>query len=396
VNEPIRVAMVAACPFPVPRGSPIRIQRMAEAISELGMDVHVVTYHLGRPLEGAAYLVHRIPRIPTYRFEEPGPTYQKLLVVDPLLAFALRRVLARQRVDVIHAHHYEGLLVALAARGRRRTPIVYDAHTLLESELPAYSLGLGRSLKNRLGIYLDRHLPPLADHVIAVSERIQSKLEEEAGIGPERISVITSGVEWRRFQGSRQPRRDAEPVIVYAGGMAPYQGIDLMLRAFREVLLQRPDARLWIVTQSRFDAYQPLAKSLGILAAIRTLQADFERLPELLARADVALNPRIDCDGVPHKLLNYMAAGLPIVSFAGSAKTLQHGETGWIVEDGNIPAFARATLHLLSDPELAARLGRTAREKGEAAYTWEIAARRVRSVYQRVLGRGQGGVREAG
>ena len=54
------VAMVAACPFPANRGTPIRIQQMGEALVQAGYDVHVVTYHLGqdRPVHGLT--VHRI------------------------------------------------------------------------------------------------------------------------------------------------------------------------------------------------------------------------------------------------------------------------------------------------------------------------------------------------
>ena len=42
----MRIAIVAACPFPLPRGTPVRILRMAEALADRGHEVHVVTYHL--------------------------------------------------------------------------------------------------------------------------------------------------------------------------------------------------------------------------------------------------------------------------------------------------------------------------------------------------------------
>src|SRR5829696_5121911 len=44
---PLNVALVAACPFPAPRGTPIRFQRLAEAVAGRGDRVHVVTYHFG-------------------------------------------------------------------------------------------------------------------------------------------------------------------------------------------------------------------------------------------------------------------------------------------------------------------------------------------------------------
>ena len=49
-----RVAMLAACPFPAARGTPIRILRIAEELARRGHDVDVVTYHLGSDARGAS------------------------------------------------------------------------------------------------------------------------------------------------------------------------------------------------------------------------------------------------------------------------------------------------------------------------------------------------------
>ncbi|HET8622523.1 MAG TPA: glycosyltransferase family 4 protein [Gemmatimonadales bacterium] len=130
-------------PLPLPPRHADPVYRMAQSLADRGHDVHVVTYHLGQDAPDAPFTIHRLPPIPTYRKTSPGPAYQKLLVLDPLLVVKLRALLARRRFDVIHAHHFEGLLVADAARRRRRAPpVVFDVHTLLESELPHYGAPL--------------------------------------------------------------------------------------------------------------------------------------------------------------------------------------------------------------------------------------------------------------
>ncbi|MGH7572072.1 MAG: glycosyltransferase family 4 protein, partial [Gemmatimonadota bacterium] len=154
----LNVAMVAACPFPFPRGTPIRIQRVAEAMARRGHRVHVVTYHLGDIWEEPPFVLHRIPAISGYRKTSPGPSYRKIFVVDRRLAAKLREVLASYPIDLVHGHHYEGLMVALLAR-RAGIPILYDAHTTLESELPSYRMGLPGSFKRSFGRLLDRRLP---------------------------------------------------------------------------------------------------------------------------------------------------------------------------------------------------------------------------------------------
>ena len=93
MSRSFRVAMVAACPFPAARGTPVRIQRMAEVLGQRGHEIQLVTYHLGDPLPAAPpYRLYRTRRLPTYQKQSPGPALQKLLVVDPFLARLLRRV----------------------------------------------------------------------------------------------------------------------------------------------------------------------------------------------------------------------------------------------------------------------------------------------------------------
>jgi glycosyltransferase involved in cell wall biosynthesis len=159
-----------------------------------------------------------------------------------------------------------------------------------------------------------------------------------------------------------------------------------MLRAFAEVARDRPHVRLRIVTDSPFTPYESLARQLGVREQLEVHGATFAEIPDLLANASVALNPRVHCDGVPQKLNNYLAAGKAIVSFAGSARGLTSGQNALVVADGNIEAFARAIQQLLDNPALATRLGLGAGQSARGR-TWDVTAERVENVYQRVLQR---------
>jgi glycosyltransferase involved in cell wall biosynthesis len=379
--------MVAACPFPVPRGTPIRVYRMAAALSQRGHDVHVVTYHLGEPAPDAPFKIHRVRSIPTYRKTSAGPSYQKLLVLDPLLTLELRRLLRSQPFDVVHGHHFEGLLVARAARRGGGPPLVFDAHTLLESELPYYGLGLPAAVKRSVGRMLDRWFPRRADHVIAVTEDIRSRLIRARSVDRECVSVIPNGVETDTFEsGSGPPPRNGKGrTLIFTGNLAPYQGIELMLEAFKTVRERRNDARLVIATEDSFKRYEQRATDLGVRPFIDVLRVDFAQVPDLLQRAEVALNPRVGCDGLPQKLLNYMAAGRPVVSFAGSAKHLVNGEHGFVVADNDTRAFADAIDRLLSDTSMAARLGAAGKHLVRTTLSWEATAEKVEGVYGRLL-----------
>ena len=381
----LRVAVIAACPFPWPRGTPIRIHRIAEAIARRGHAVHVVTYHLGQELADPPFVLHRIRDVPFYRRTSPGPTVRKLFLLDPMLVRLLRRLHQEIGFDLVHAHHYEGLLVA--SHALRDTPIVYDAHTLLASELPTYRLALPRRLIRALAPRLDRYLPQRADHIIAVSETIRRTLTSRGASAPERVHVIPNGVEWERFPAKRAIAPNG-PTVVFAGNLAPYQGVDLMLEAFAQLHGRLPKARLMIVTDSPFTPYEALARRLGVRAAVELRQATFPEQPAILAAATVAVNPRVQCDGIPQKLLNYMAAGLPVATFESSAGPLRHEVTGLRVPDGSTAAMADALERLLTDHALARTLGDAARDQARREFSWDQVAARVEGVYRQAIADG--------
>ncbi len=389
--SPLKVAMVAACPLPCPRGTPVRIARMAEALARRGHEVHVVTYHLGDGDLGDGVRVHRIPDIPTYRKLSPGPTCQKLLVLDTLLVRELRRVIRSQKFDLIHAHHVEGLLVGAAVRRSTGPPLIFDAHTLLASELPHYPLLLPSALVGWVGEWLDRRLPPMADHVISVTENIRDRLIRSGGLPGHGVTVIGNGVESEKFDptpSSGVADHDREKTITFAGNLAPYQGIGFLLRAIAILRARGEVVRVVLVTETedRLTGHHAnLARALSIEGCVNVVRADFNELPRWLQRSDVLVHPRPACDGLPLKLLNYMAAGRPIVSFADSAVGLVHGESGWLVPDGSAEELAVGIQTVLGQPELAAHLGAGARQAALDRFSWNALAAQVEDVYRMVV-----------
>ncbi len=108
----------------------------------------------------------------------------------------------------------------------------------------------------------------------------------------------------------------------------------------------------------------------------------FELARLVFGRCRVALLPRTSWCGFPIKLLNYMAAGLPVVASQGSAKIVYHGESGLVVKDGDEEGFAAAVTRLLSDPETAAFMGEAGRLRVEAEHGWDAHTARLEAIYQ--------------
>jgi glycosyltransferase involved in cell wall biosynthesis len=232
--------------------------------------------------------------------------------------------------------------------------------------------------------------------VIAVTEFIKKVFEIRGGQSANQVHVIPNGIEDSFIKLANKARRDsaasefeestvaarlAAPVFLFAGNTAAYQGIDLMLKAFALVLQRVPGARLRILTNESFTAYHRLMENLGISDKLSIMDVDLDELPRMLVQADVLINPRTKCAGIPQKLLNYMGSGRPVVSFAGSAKIIKNRIDGLIVENGDIQGLADAMFELVSSWELRKALSEAALKKIMMRYTWSSAAKQAQAVF---------------
>src|SRR6266702_695698 len=110
------IAMVAACPFPANFGSAASIREMSDTLSDMGHNVHIVTYPTGQ--EEMRVRRAKVPRTAAFRPErnaKVGPSAAKFVRYFQLLQL-LCRVIHRADIDIIHAHNYERTLVGIMAK----------------------------------------------------------------------------------------------------------------------------------------------------------------------------------------------------------------------------------------------------------------------------------------
>jgi len=387
------IVMVAACAFPANWGTPGAIRELSMTLSELGNDVHVVTYPFGEdlPVGGA-----KVWRTWFWRSDfklHSGPSLVKL-VLDFLLIFKLCRVIYRERIEIIHAHNYEGVLIGLVAKLITGRPLVYNSISLMSNELNAYGIIKPEFLAHWLARLLDWFVPKFPDRFIPVSRELETALISR-GVAKEKITFIPCGIRREMFdQANPEQLRiryqvGTRPIVIYTGINSPLQRIDYLLRAFSVAVKRHPESLLMAVSCLEHDpdteANRELAKSLGIHQNV--IWVEGQRLNELadyLALSSVAVLPRPDVAGHPIKLLNYMASSLPTVSFAGAAKGIEHMREAFIVPDHDWKALGDGIITLLDNPELAKRMGAKARETVLANFEWVALAKKVENVYEAV------------
>lgn len=398
-RDRLRIAMIAACPFPASHGTPGGIREKSEALVALGHEVHIITYASGQadePVDGP--FVHRIPRVGPWRKIIVGPTIARMFW-DILLTFKVISVVLRYRCDVIHGLNYEGAIAGAIAKWITGKPLVYGAVNTMIDELPTYGF-LPRWAARGLAKVLDYYVPRLADRIVCYTETIRDFLVR-AGVGRDLIDVTKLGIDLRMFQDpcpvSTAKARESmgvngDPLVVYTGVLNRFQRIDYLLQAMRVVLTELPTTKLAFVRTITDDdgrrEVEQLAAHEGVDRCVIFPEViRLGDLPAYIAAADASAVPRPDCPGVPVKLINFMAAGKPVVVTQGSSQGLRDGIETLITEDHNPEQMGRALLRVLTDSRLADGLGERARERAYADYDRMRTTGDLVATYRRVLGR---------
>ncbi|GIG60732.1 glycosyl transferase family 1 [Longispora fulva] len=179
------------------------------------------------------------------------------------------------------------------------------------------------------------------------------------------------------------------PVIVCVSRLVPRKGQDTLIRAMPAVLRRVPDAKLLLVSGGPYrKALVKLAAQVGVSdAVVFTGSVPYAELPAHYAAGDVFAMPcrtraaGLDVEGLGIVFLEASAVGLPVVAgnSGGSPDAVLEGETGYVV-DHDSPALVDRLVDLLTDRELAARMGKAGRAWVEKEWNWDAQAARMRTL----------------
>ena len=280
------------------------------------------------------------------------------------LATALRPIHA----DILHAHlPWPGACrrALLAAAAARVAGIVASAQLFFPIE--------SRWQRARV-----RMVP--VDRYVAVSAAVADGLAG-LGIPRRRISVVyNAGASVSAEPRIRHTRQagDRPVVIASVGRLVTQKGHDVLLDAMvdlpRAVLVIAGDGPLRADLEAR-------AEAAGIADRVRFL-GHLSDVSTLLDDADVfALMSRNE--GLPLAIVEAMAAGLPVVAtrVGGTAELVKDGETGILVEPGDVGAGRAALRRLVEDPGLAAKMGRIGQQVAREHFSVEAMVTGVEAVY---------------
>lgn len=207
----------------------------------------------------------------------------------------------------------------------------------------------------------------------------------------DRIFVVGTGL-----VPSNLPARTAKTdvSVLYLGNLVRDKGVFVLLEAAARVVAKRKDVRFvlagdWFRQSDREEAEAFIAGH-GLRDHIRFAGVVWgESKARLMAEGDILAFPTFyPYEAHPLVVVEGLQAGIPVVTTARGAipEIIEHGVTGYSVEEHNAGALADKILQLADDPAQRARMGAAGRKRFEEFYTHEHYGQRMLQVFQALAG----------
>jgi glycosyltransferase involved in cell wall biosynthesis len=349
-------------------------------------------------LAKAGYDVHLIA---TGTARSDGPYAEKAVTVHPLPREGrLRRLARRGRVarlaaslnpDLFHVHEPELLGPVVRIAGSR--PVIWDVHEsygdvlMQRAWIPRLLRGASRALWLRQETQLLRRCAA----VIAVTEQIATRYQR---LHP-RVRVVANYPELADFRNDAGVARDAR-MCVFAGLLSPARGLTQAVHALSILRSRGKDVRL------------SLAGPVSPADYLATLLGEAERLgvpdlvtyhgrlsksaaTDLIARAGIGLvtylPDRNSEAGLPMKLVECMAAGIPVIfsRFANYEAVAGASHAGIAVDPENSVQIADAIEKLVTSAAMARELGENGRRAARERFNWNAQLPTLLRLYREIL-----------
>jgi glycosyltransferase involved in cell wall biosynthesis len=336
-----------------------------------GLEVHSIPHGL-RSWVGGSYRAIRQP-------------LQHVVSTSPALAGQVRRLIADARAagrpfDVVHVEHLRGAAAAdlLAGFG---VWTVYDAVDCI-SELARLTWKLNPAPVTRLVAWreqqptrrLERAFATAADCTTVVAERDAEALRD---LNPAaRIEVIPNGVTCLPVP----VELTCQPSVIFTGKLSYHANQAAIRRFLAEswpwVVQAVPDARLVIA-----GADPPgwlLDRADG--ASVKVV-ANPPEMASLISEARVSIAPMSYSVGIQNKILEAMAAGVPVVATSVARSGIGPAGADALIHADDPREFAAEVIRLLTEDRLARQLGRLGYDYVRANHSWEAAATHFEALY---------------
>ena len=292
---------------------------------------------------------------------------------DLFEALSIRRRLRDGNFDLLHAHTAHAAALGALASLRANIPLIVSRR--VDFHLSKNPFSRWKYLR--------------AAKILAVSSAIKEILIQD-GISPERIEVVHSGIDLKRFEGDKKSRQDlrlpdSKILIGQIAALSDQKDPLNFVRAIKALTQKGIDCRAVMVGEGPLRTkVEEEIQRLKLEGRVFLLGFREDAL-EILRHLDVfVLSSRFE--GLGTSILDAFAAGVPVVASrtGGIPEMVEEGVSGLLVSPGDSSSLARAVERVLLDAVLRQRLIEGGKQKVQF-FSAQKMARSTRAIYQRIL-----------
>jgi len=313
------------------------------------------------------------------------PIHRSPFSYHNIIALAkLINVMKKEHYSLVHVHTPMGSVVGrFAALATKTAPVFYTAH--------GFHFYDGASIKNWILYYpMERFLSRYTDVLITINQEDYMRSRQfrlRSKKAPLYLPGI--GVDLKKFRAdilnnddnTQEEKESKVPRILFIGELTPNKNQVQLLRAVPALLKQFPNLQVLFAGEGKnLSHLVEIAQSLHISHSVKWLGFRMD-IPDLLRRSSLTVLTSLR-EGLPVCLLESMAAGKPVIgtNIRGIRDLIEDGINGYLVPPGDIQATVRACAAILSNPELAAEMGKRNREKAEQ-YSVDRIIEKISDIY---------------
>jgi glycosyltransferase involved in cell wall biosynthesis len=384
----MKILMIAPQPFFEPRGTPISVYQRLEALSALGHEIDLVTYHVGKDVEFPNVKIHRVRKVKMIEHVRIGPSRAKIFL-DVLVFFKAIQLLLGKYYDVIHSHE-EASFFSMFLAWIFRTRHLYDMHSVLSKQLNNFNFG-NKPIFIKIFSFLEGMVLKTCDAVITVGTDLEKYVRT---VRSDIRVVMIENIALQAYRTSVQPddvvqlknklALDGRLPIVYTGTFERYQGLNMALESVEIVAKQYPRVIFIFVgaKNRQVREWTEMARAMNLEEHVLFLDVvPPDESMVYLAYAAVLISPRLDGTTTPLKIYSYLHANRPIVATNIPAHTQVLSPGTAVLVEPNKEAFAEGILRALRDPELAECIAKNAHEFAKEKFSHQDYISKVNQAY---------------
>ncbi len=307
---------------------------------------------------------------------------------------------SREKIDFIYSRSRPFNFAEYVIGKLKKIPIVIEVNGILTDEIIMETPNPSSltSLRVKMVSFIEKKSLSAASKIITVTSNIKKRIQKDYHIREDKITVIGNGANTTMFKpvDKKEAKKklnldENQKYITFTGNLAPWQGIEFLVKAAPLILKEIPDIKFLIVGDGSVkEKLMGMVDDLDLHDSfIFTGMVPYEDVPLYINSGELCVAYKIPIGSgySALKFYEYMACGMPIVgSRVTGFEILEEHDAGILVEPQNHEKLADAVIKLLKNDELREQMGKNGRKYLVENSSWDAVTKKIENILKDIPG----------